>query len=73
MTPKRKQAAAAAISRIELWVDPLSGLPTQHKIYHVSGETELSIRYLSMKRDDALPASTFMPRWPEGTETVRVE
>jgi len=69
MTPK-EEAAALAIGRIQLWVDPESGLPAQHKIIHAAGESRLDIRYLSMSRDDELSPSLFQPRWPAGTKTI---
>ena len=71
MIPKSEEIARA-VARIELSVDPQSGLPAQHKIFHALGETQLIIRYLSMSRDDELSPSLFQPRWPPGTETVRM-
>ena len=71
MTPKAEEVARA-IARIQLWVDPESGLPAQHKIIHAMGESRLDIRYLSMSRDDELSRSLFQPRWPAGTETVQM-
>ncbi len=69
MTPKWEEAARA-IARIQLWVDPQSGLPAQHEIVHAAGESRLDIRYLSMSRDDELSPSLFQPNWPAGTKTV---
>ena len=69
MTPKAEEIALA-MGRIQLWVDPESGLPAQHKLIHASGESQLDIRYLSMSRDDELSPSLFQPRWPAGTKTV---
>jgi hypothetical protein len=73
LTPKRKKGylTATAIARIQLWVDPESGLPVRHHIAHVSGDAKLSVRYLSLSRDDKLPDSMFQPDWPEGTTIVR--
>jgi outer membrane lipoprotein-sorting protein len=73
LTPKRKKGylTATAIARIQLWVDPESGLPVQHQIAHVSGDAKLSVRYLSVSPDDTLPDSLFQPAWPEGTTIVR--
>lgn len=70
LTPKNKDAARR-ISRIELWVDPASGLPVRHQITHALADTKLTIEYLDIQRDDDLPLSLFQPRWPKGTETVR--
>jgi outer membrane lipoprotein-sorting protein len=70
ITPKFTQAARA-VKRIQLWVDPESGLPVKHEVVHASGLSRLVVRYLSMSRDDELPGSLFQPRWPEGTTTVR--
>jgi outer membrane lipoprotein-sorting protein len=69
--PKRAREAARAIARIQLWVDPDSGLPVQHQIVHASGEAQLNVRYLRVSRDDALPDSLFRPDWPAGTRTIR--
>ncbi len=71
MTPKAEEVARA-IARIQLWVDPESGLPAQHKIIHAAGESRLDIRYLSISRDDELPPSLFQPKWPAGTKTVQM-
>ncbi len=71
MTPKWDEAARA-ISRIQLWVDPQSGLPARHQIVHAAGGSRLEIRYLSMSRDDELPPSLFQPNWPAGTKTVQM-
>jgi outer membrane lipoprotein-sorting protein len=73
ITPKRKESAAVAgaIARIQLWVDPESGLPVQHEIVHASGEAQLNVRYLSVTRDDTLPDSLFLPDWPAGTRVIR--
>lgn len=66
---KKHKDAARAIARIQLWVDPESGLPLQHQIVHASGEVRLDVRYLSMSVDDTLPDTLFRPKWPEGTAT----
>jgi outer membrane lipoprotein-sorting protein len=73
MTPKpdKSAAAAGAIARVELWVDPESGLPAQHQIVHAAGEAQLKVRYLSMSRDDTLSDSLFRPDWPAGTTVIR--
>jgi outer membrane lipoprotein-sorting protein len=73
ITPKRKKAkeAALAIARIQLWVDPESGLPMRHEIVHSSGQAELHVRYLNISRDDSLPTDLFQPDWPEGTTLIR--
>jgi outer membrane lipoprotein-sorting protein len=73
ITPKPKKSAdiARAIARIQLWVDPESGLPTQHEIVHASGEVQLKVRYLRVSRDDALSDSLFLPDWPTGTKIIR--
>ena len=70
MKPKAKQAARA-IARIQLWADPESGLPIQQEIYHAGGLSQLSVRYISLSREDELPISLFTADWPEGTEIVR--
>jgi outer membrane lipoprotein-sorting protein len=70
MKPKSKEAAAA-VARIQLWVDPQTGLPLKHEIVHVSNDTRLSVRYRNMKRQDDLPGTIFRPEWPAGTTTVR--
>ena len=69
--PKKLKAAAEAIARIQLWVDPQSGLPVRHEIVHAAGMTELKIRYLNISRDDELPDTLFIPDWPAGTTIVR--
>jgi outer membrane lipoprotein-sorting protein len=69
--PKKNKMAAGAIARIQLWVDPESGLPAQHEIVHAAGEARLKVRYLSISSDDELPDSLFRPDWPEGIMTVR--
>jgi outer membrane lipoprotein-sorting protein len=69
--PKKAKAAAAAIARIQLWVDPESGLPAQHEIVHAMGEARLKVRYLSVSRHDELPDSLFVPDWPEGVTIQR--
>ena len=69
--PKKSKAAAKAIARIQLWVDPQTGLPAQHQIVHAAGEAQLNVRYLGISRDDELPDSLFRPDWPDGIKTVR--
>lgn len=69
LTPKSKQAASA-IARIQLWVDPESGLPLRHEVAHAAGRIQLTVHYVSMTRDDDLPVSLFQPKWPDGTRTV---
>jgi len=69
--PKKSKMAAGAIARIQLWVDPQSGLPVRHEIVHAAGEAELRVRYLSVSRDDELPDSLFRPDWPDGITTIR--
>jgi outer membrane lipoprotein-sorting protein len=69
ITPK-SQNTAHAIARIQLWVDPATGLPAKHEVVHASGESRLAVRYLSMTRDDDLPATLFQPEWPAGTKTI---
>ena len=71
MTPKAEEVARA-IARIQLCVDPESGLPARHKIIHAAGESQLDIHYLSMSRDDELPPSLFQPKWPAGTKIVQM-
>jgi outer membrane lipoprotein-sorting protein len=71
LTPKWEEAALA-IGRIQLWVDPESGLPLQHLMLHSAGESRLDIRYRSISRDDELSPSLFRPDWPAGTKTVRM-
>lgn len=71
MTPKA-DPIAKAIARIELSIDPQSGFPVQHKIFHASGETRLEIRYLDTLRDDELSPSLFRPKWPAGTKTIKM-
>ena len=73
LTPKSKKAkdAARAIARIQLWVDPATGLPAQHQIVHSQGVVELNVRFLNATRDDALPDALFRPQWPEGTKLIR--
>ena len=70
MKPKAKEAARA-ISRIELWADPETGLPARHKIVHAAGETELTIRYHNVSRNDELPGSIFLPEFPDEIEKIR--
>jgi len=70
LTPKSK-AAAKAIARIMLWVDPETGLPLQQQIVHAVGGTELFVRYLSIAEEDELPDTLFHATWPEGTTKVR--
>jgi outer membrane lipoprotein-sorting protein len=70
LTPKDK-AAAKAIARIVLWVDPETGLPMQQQIIHAVGGTELFVRYLSVSLEDELPDTLFHATWPEGTTKVR--
>ncbi len=70
LTPE-SEFTARAIARIELWVDPQSGLPVQHKITHALGAVHLSARYTNMVRDDGLPAALFQPDWPAGTVIIR--
>lgn len=69
MTPKSR-SAAHAISRIQLGVDPTTGLPAQHEVVHASGESQLAVRYLSMPPDDDPPATLFRAKWPSGTKTM---
>jgi outer membrane lipoprotein-sorting protein len=59
------------IARIQLWIDPESGLPAQHEIVHASGEARLRVRYLRISPDDELPDSLFRPDWPAGITTIR--
>ena len=70
LTPKDKEVARA-IARIQLWVDPESGLPLQHQVFHAMSDTRLVVRYLGATRDDELPTDLFQPRWPAGTTTIR--
>ena len=46
LTPhaKKSKMAAGAIARIQLWIDPQSGLPAQHEIVHAAGEAQLKAR-----------------------------
>lgn len=67
----RSKITKKSIARIQLWVDPETGLPAQHHIVHAVGEVQLRVRYLSMTRDDEIPDSVFLPDWPEGITTVR--
>ena len=69
--PKKAAAAAEAIARIQLWVDPHNGLPAQHEIVHATGDARLKVRYLSVTRNDQLPDSIFRPDWPEGVTILR--
>jgi len=70
LTPKDKQVARA-IARIQLWVDPESGLPLQQQIFHAISDTRLVVRYLSTTRNDELSPELFSPQWPAGTTTIR--
>ena len=70
LTPKDKEASKA-IARIQLWVDPETGLPLQHQVFHAMSETRLLVRYLSVRRDDELSPDLFRADWPEGTATIR--
>jgi outer membrane lipoprotein-sorting protein len=70
LTPKDEEAASA-IARIQLWVDPESGLPLQHQVFHALSQTSLVVRYLSTTRDDELPPELFRPAWPAGTTILR--
>lgn len=63
LTPK-SAAAAHAIGRIQLWVDPATGFPAQHQVVHATAPVQLTVRYLHVTRDDALPDSLFKPDWP---------
>jgi outer membrane lipoprotein-sorting protein len=69
--PKKNKMAAGAIARIQLWVDPETGLPAQHEIVHAAGEAQLRVRYLSVSPDDELPDSLFRPDWPDDVMTIR--
>lgn len=67
LTPKSKEVAAA-IARIQLWVDPTSGLPLRQEVVHALADTKLQVRYLNMTLRDDLDPELFLPNWPEGTE-----
>ena len=73
LTPNAKKAkeAARAVARIQLWVDPATGIPARQLVVHSSGLVELDARIHNAKRDDALSGALFQPRWPEGTKVVR--
>ena len=70
MVPKSKDLTRS-VARIQLWVDPETGLPLQHKIFHASGETQLEVRYVSITLDDELSVSLFQPDWPDGVEQIQ--
>ena len=70
MVPKSKDLTRS-VARIQLWVDPETGLPLQHKIFHASGETQLEVRYVSIELEDELSVSLFQPKWPDGVEQIQ--
>ena len=70
IVPKSKDLTRS-VARIQLWVDPETGLPLQHKIFHASGETQLKVRYVSIALDDKLSVSFFQPKWPDGVEQIQ--
>jgi outer membrane lipoprotein-sorting protein len=72
LTPKSKEVAKA-IARIQLWVDPETGVPLKQQIVHATAETDLEIRYLSVSDRGEMENSLFVPKWPEGTNTVRMD
>jgi len=70
LTPKsgdvRKQ-----ISKIELWLDEATWLPTQQKFYETGTEDYFIIRYMNVARNVSLPDSRFKLHWPAGVTRVK--
>lgn len=67
LSPKSKEAASV-ISNIVLWIDTASWLPAQQLILHSTSGIQVTVRYLSLTRNDDLPDEFFKPDWPAGTK-----
>ena len=70
LTPK-SDAVRNQISKIQIWLDEATWLPTQQQFFEAGSGDYSIVLYSRWVRNAAIPDSRFKPRWPKGTEKVK--
>jgi len=71
LTPKNDKLRKA-LSKIRLWVDQSNWMPAQQQIFHGGAEQHLTVLYKNFSRNIPIDAEQFKPKWPKGTEKVKM-
>lgn len=71
LTPKNEKLRQA-LSKIRLWVDQANWMPAQQQIFHGNAEAHLTVLYKNFSRNIPIDAAQFKPKWPKGTEKVKM-
>lgn len=70
LTPKSDEIRAK-VSRIQLWIEQGSWLPTRLSVYHSDAAQSVTANYSHAARNVPVDDSIFKPKWPKGTETIK--
>ncbi len=71
LTPK-KDKAREVVSRVQLWIDQASWMPTQQVIGATADGEELVVTYTHTARNLKLNPDLFKASWPRGTKKERM-
>jgi outer membrane lipoprotein-sorting protein len=72
LTP-RSDAVRQQISKIQIWLDEATWLPVQQEFYEAGSGDYSIVRYSRVVRNPEIPDSTFRPKWPKGTQKVKLQ
>ena len=72
LTPKNEKVRNQ-ISKIHLWIDPVTWLPVQQKFFETGSGDYFEIRFTSIVRNPKLPDNTFKHKWPKDVTRLKLQ
>lgn len=72
LTPKNEKVRNQ-ISKIHLWIDPVTWLPVQQKFFETGSNDYFEIRFTSIVRNPKLPDNTFKQKWPKDVTRLKLQ
>lgn len=72
LTPKSAKMRRQ-ISRIRIWFNEADWLPVQQEFFETGSQDYSIVRYFRLVRNPSIPESTFKPRWPKGTQKIKLQ
>jgi outer membrane lipoprotein-sorting protein len=70
LTPKSDEVRKQ-ITKIQMWVDENTWLPTQQKFFEASGGDYFLVKYSSMMKNLKIDDSKFKPDWPKNATRIK--
>jgi outer membrane lipoprotein-sorting protein len=70
LTPEA-ESVRNQISKIQIWLDESTWLPSQQQFYEAGSGDYSLVRYSKIVRNPSISDSEFKPHWPKGTEKIK--